>query len=425
MTGDPALRPRRIAEAVGLAGYNFLAMVRRGFFYTFLIVYLRERLGQPVTFIALIGATNATMSTLGQLFLWGRLSDRTDRRAALMVRGEFIAGLGYLATFGVFRLTLGHVAPTMTTVLVIACLGAVEIFWSMTDVGSRAAIAQVTNRGNRGRFLGLIDLIGLVGMGGGLWLAGRLYRNGLGFENGALWFLAAGFILAGVPLIRVTLAHLDEVRGPDVPVPELGRLDPAFARYMTTLAVAVLGVWSFLGIHSFFVRLPDVAAADDSDLALIRTAFWMTGGLLAPLAGRLIDRVGSRRAYAGSLLACSLIPASFLLTRTVAFAAVSLAVFGAFFTALRASSYAYAAELAPEATRGRHFAVFNAVMSLGWGMAAVLVGGPVADAMTATGAGPRASYSASFLAGGALGLVGLALFLLRGRRTTIAGARRR
>lgn len=414
-TTAPGLRPRRTAEATGLAGYNFLAMVRRGFFYTFLLVYLRERLGQPVTFIALIGATNATASILGQNLLWGRLSDRMDRRAGLMVRGEAIAGFGYLVTFAVYRLTLGRVAPGVTTLIVIGCLGTVEFFWSMTDVGFRAAIAQVTSRENRGRFLGLIDFTGLIGTGAGLALAGVLYDGGAGIENGPLWFLAAAFILAGVPLIRITLSHLDGVRDLATPPPAAGPLAPDFRRYMGALAIAVLGIWSFLQIHSFFVRLPDTAAADDAGLSLVRACFWAAGGLLAPLAGRWIDRVGSRRAYVWSLLACSLLPAAFLPTASVAYAAASLAVFGAAFTALRASSYAYAAELAPDESRGRHFAVYNAVMSLGWGIAAVVVGGPVADLVIAAGGSARAGYSASFLAGGALGLAGLAGFLVVAR----------
>ena len=46
------MRRRPLAEYTGLAGYNFLAMVRRGFFYTFLLVYLREELGLPVSLIA-------------------------------------------------------------------------------------------------------------------------------------------------------------------------------------------------------------------------------------------------------------------------------------------------------------------------------------------------------------------------------------
>ena len=50
------MQRRPLAEFTGLGGYHFLAMVRRGFFYTFLVVYLREVLGLPVTYVALIGA---------------------------------------------------------------------------------------------------------------------------------------------------------------------------------------------------------------------------------------------------------------------------------------------------------------------------------------------------------------------------------
>jgi MFS family permease len=399
----------RIGEATGLAGYNFLAMVRRGFFYTFLMVYLREVLGQPVTLISLIGATNAVMSTLGQTLVWGKLSDRTDRRAGLMILGEVIGGVGYLLTFAVFRGTLGAVSPGVTTLLLIACLGATEFFWSMTDVGYRSAIAQVTTAGNRGRFLGVIDFTGLIGLGLGLLLAGELYDGGRGFENGHLWFLAAGFILAGVPLIRATLSHLDGVRGPGAEEEATAPLSPAFLRFMLVLGVAVLGLWCFQQNHTFFIRQADTAAVTDRELSLVRTAFWVVAGLVAPLSGWWIDRTGARRAYLISLLAGSLVPVTFLLTRSAVYAAVSLAAYGAVLTAVRNSSYAWAAELTPERGRGRHFALYNAVMSAGWGLAALLIGGPVADLLIARGRTETEGFGASFVVGAALGLLGFGL----------------
>jgi MFS family permease len=391
-------------------------MVRRGFFYTFLLVYLREVMDQPVTLVSMIGATNAATSTLGQILVWGRLSDRTDRRAGLMILGEALAGVGYLATFGVFRLTLGEVAPVTTTVLLIVCLGTIEFFWSMTDVGYRTAIAQVTTTKDRGRFLGLIDFTGLIGLGFGLMLAGELYDQGRGFVNGHLWFLAAGFILLGVPLIRITLNHLDGVSMNGGEVEQGGRLSPPFKRYMIALVVAVLGLWCFQQNHTFFVRQADTANAGDRELAMIRTAFWVAAGLVAPITGRWIDRFGARPSYLVAILVGSLVPLSFLLTESVLFAAVTLALFGAVLTAVRNASYAVAAELTPTASRGRHFAVYNAVMSMGWGMAALVIGGPVADLYIRSGATETAGYGATFVVGSGLGLIGLVMALVLTRR---------
>jgi MFS family permease len=406
----------RWAEFTGLSGYNFLAMVRRGFFYTFLMLYLRERLELPVTAVALIGAVNAISSTLGQLLVWGRYSDRKNLRARLMVLGEFIAGLGYLLTFALYRVTLDHVSPTTTLTLILVCLGTIEFFWSMTDVGFRAAIAQVTQTGNRGRFLGLIELVGLLGVGAGLLLAGELYDNGDGFENGHLWFLASGFILAGVPLIKMTLSHLDRVTVGNGDDGLGGRLTSDYRRYMAALAVAVVGLWCFQQNHSYFVRLADTAAADDRELSFIRTAFWVTGGLTALLAGVVLDRIGARRSYLWSLFLCALVPLSFLFTESVLFAVVSLSLFGIFLVSFRTASYALAADLAPPESRGRYFAVYNAVMSMGWGLAALLLGGPVADLLMARGQSDRDAYAATFIIGAALGGVGLILFLLFVRR---------
>ena len=93
------------------------------------------------------------------------------------------------------------------------------------------------------------------------------------------------------------------------------------------------------------------------------------------------------------------------------YAALTLAVYGAAFTAFRTSSYTLTAEMTPEAARGRHFALYNAVMSLGWGVAAVLVGGPTSDIVEWITGSARIGYSASFIVGGGVALVGLVLFL--------------
>jgi MFS family permease len=415
-------RRRPLAEHLGLSGFNFLTMVRRGFFYTFLMVYLRERLEQPATYVALVGTTLAATGTAGQLLVWGRWLDRTGRTAALMVRGELWGGVGYLAVFGVYRLTLDAVSPAMTTLVLIACLGALELVWSATDVGYRAAVAQVAPAGRRGRFLGVLDLVGLTGMGAGLLLAGLLYRGGDGFEDGSLWLLAAGFILAGVPLLRATLGHLDRVGGPERPVaPRPGPLAPGYRRYMFVLGVAVVGLWSFHHNHTYFIRLPSAAGASDHELSLVRTAFWVVSGVSAPVAGTLIDRIGSRRAYVWALGLGALVPLTFLPTTSVAYAAATLGLYGAFLGALRSASYTLAIELAPEEGRGRHFALYNAVMATGWGAASLLVGGPVADLVVAAGDSVHAGYTWSFVAGSALGLAGLGLFFWLAPRSAPPG----
>jgi MFS family permease len=192
---------------------------------------------------------------------------------------------------------------------------------------------------------------------------------------------------------------------------------------MIVLAVAVVGSHSFQAIHTFFIRLPETAGASDAQTSTIRTVFWVVAGLAAPAVGWLMDRHGSRRTYAASLLGCAVLPLLFLPTGSVLWAATTLGLFGVFLTGIRTSSFGLAAELAPVASRGRHFAVYNGVGALGWGVAGLLVGGPVADLLLGRGWSERDAYGATFVVGSALTGIGLVLFvaLVRAGKTSVEG----
>lgn len=402
MSAPPPERPLWRRELLGLGGYNLLAFLRRGLFYTFLAVYLRERLGMPVTAIAAIGACNAAASMSGQLLLWGPRADRGLGSAALMARGELAGGFGYLITGAVFLALRGQVSPAALTATVIGCLAMVELVWSMTDVGFRKALAEVTHEGNRATVTGVIDLVGLAGTAIGLAVAGLLYRGGLGYEDGTLWRVPALLILCGVPLIRWALGHIDREAAPPPPETASAPIPAAFYRMMGVHALAVLGAFCFHQNHTYFCRLPDVASATDGQTSLIRAAFFAVAGLAAPIVGARVDRIGARRGYRISLALLAIAPLLLIPTRSPTGAVLSMGVFGAVFATWRVAAFAYASELAPPMARGRCFALYNAVAALGWGAAGLLVGGPVADLVVYAGHPLRVAYASSFAVGAAL-----------------------
>ena len=101
--------------------------------------------------------------------------------------------------------------------------------------------------------------------------------------------------------MAVTLRHLDGVGlsggNGDAPI----RIDRGFLRYMVVLGVAVLGLWCFQQVHTFFIRLPDTAAASDEGLSHVRMVFWIVSGLAALPVGLVMDKLGAHRTYAWSL----------------------------------------------------------------------------------------------------------------------------
>ncbi len=60
----------------GISSFQILAMFRRGLFYSFLSVYIREFLGLSVTETTLFATIPMAVSATLQALVWGRVSDR-------------------------------------------------------------------------------------------------------------------------------------------------------------------------------------------------------------------------------------------------------------------------------------------------------------------------------------------------------------
>ena len=55
----------------GLSSFQFMAMVRRGLFYTFLSLYLRVILGLSVTETTLLACLSMIANSVSQASIWG------------------------------------------------------------------------------------------------------------------------------------------------------------------------------------------------------------------------------------------------------------------------------------------------------------------------------------------------------------------
>ncbi|MFX1313944.1 MAG: MFS transporter, partial [Promethearchaeota archaeon] len=82
---------------IGLSSFQMLAMFRRGLFYTYLSIYLKEFLNMSVWETTLYATLPMIMSVIFQNFVWGPISDKFQRRRTLIISGEILAGLGTLS----------------------------------------------------------------------------------------------------------------------------------------------------------------------------------------------------------------------------------------------------------------------------------------------------------------------------------------
>ena len=128
-SSSPKLNTRRIFYS--LSSFQMLAMFRRGLFYTFLSIYMRYFLGLSVTMTTLYATIPMVLSSIFQTFVWGRLSDRLQKRRTLIILGEFIAGILLIITFWVHTL---FDDLTQAGIAIITGLSIIEIFWSMSNI---------------------------------------------------------------------------------------------------------------------------------------------------------------------------------------------------------------------------------------------------------------------------------------------------
>ncbi len=430
----------------GLSSFQALAMFRRGIFYTFLAVYLRANLGLSVTETTLFETIPMVLNVLFQTLVWGRLTDRLQKRRSLIVAGEILAGIGHLAMWFLHaRVPDGRQAGWV----IIAALGVIEIFWSMSNIGWSSYIADVYGPEERNAVQGRLAAIGGVGRILGAVIGGLLYDGlramypGWGFRSGAIFFVAAGVMfLSVIPLFFMPEGGVGtgvKARGgaascpdacPDAcPEPGRGQTGSAaaasgpgtikvFAIFLVAMLFINSGVNSVGAFRGQFMDLAEGFAAPPSVIALasnVESVAVIAFGLLAGLLGKSLGvaRLLAAGSVAGllSLLLHAAAPA-------VSWVLAAAAFKGAGDASIAASSYAYAASLIPPEKRGRWFAAYNATFFLSWGVSATFVTGPLIDGLMRAGTGAVAAYRAGFVSAALLVVLGLGLLvlLLKARR---------
>jgi len=174
-------------------------MFRRGLFYTFLSIYLKEFLSLSVWETTLYATLPMIMSVIFQNFVWGPMTDKIQRRRTFIILGELLAGIGTLTIWAI------HFAVDnlyLAGYIIIIGLSCVEMFWSMSNIGWSALISDVYPSEKRGKVMGQLTSLGGLGRIFGIFIGGILYDSGFGFRNGPLFFVASAVMfVSSIPML--------------------------------------------------------------------------------------------------------------------------------------------------------------------------------------------------------------------------------
>ena len=396
---------------LGISSFQILVMFRRGLFYTFLSIYLREYLGLSITETTLFATIPMAISASAQALLWGRISDRFQLRRTLIILGEVLGAAG---TVGVW---FAHIQPESRRVAgyaIIVGLGVTELFWSMSNLGWAALVSDLYQSGKRAVVQGHLASIGAMGRIIGVWIGGVLYDGlgafyrGWGFREGTLFFVSAGaMLISTVPIFFLPEGGIGSRENPngggDDTGPETSRL---FWIFLVGIVLVNLGKNSMSVLYGPFLSLPSGFALSSRQVGHIvnvrSIAMILTGFCIAALARRFGNAksllLGVAAAVAGTLI--------FGFAGGIPVLILGNALLGCSDVVVVAAAYALVSVLIPPVRRGRLFGFYNAATFISWGLAGTLVAGPLMDSLMALGAAERLAYKIGFAAASLVALAG-------------------
>ncbi|MFX1568198.1 MAG: MFS transporter [Promethearchaeota archaeon] len=397
----------------GLSSFQMLAMFRRGLFYTYLSIYMREFLNLSVTMTTLYASIPMFMSVSFQNFIWGPISDKFQRRRTLIICGEILAGIGTLTVWGVHYIFTDFFIAGW---VIIIGLSIIEMFWSMSNIGWSALISDLYPSEKRSKIIGQLTSIGGLGRMFGIFIGGFLYESGFGFRNGPLFFVASlVMFISSIPMLFTPEGGVySEVHYRDSSS-EINRNNEKniliFIVFIIALIFINFGRNSIAVPYSQYLSLDSGFNVDSVTLSFIANTRSVATLIIGFTAGFLSKKFG----YAQTLiLGTSIATIALVITGTVSilgFMFVGGFLFGTAEVIVSASSYAIASMLIPAKMRAKLFAVYNTTFFLSWGTAGTFIAGPLIDFLIKKGTSEVVAYQIAFLTGALLCLIGLLIFI--------------
>ncbi|UCD97167.1 MAG: MFS transporter [Candidatus Bathyarchaeota archaeon] len=401
---------------LNISSFQILAMFRRGLFYTYVSIYLKNFLGLSVTETTFFATFPMIMNVLFQTFIWGTVSDRFQLRRTLIVVGELSAALSTLVVW--FLHTLPE-SNQVTGYVIIVGLSIVEIFWSMSNVGWSALLSDLYPPRERAGIQGRLSSIGAVGRIIGIWVGGLAYDGlgqfyeGWGFDQGLLFFIASAVMIGStVPMFFAPEGGI--VKSP-VPRRDKRREKHDLSRLFLVFLIAMIfinfGRNSVAVVQSQYLSLDEGFNVSSSLLSYITN----TASVAILMVGLFVRRMSERFNDKTLLLAGSALAIASLLGVALAndLGTIFLSSFmrGASDVIVLATSYSFVSKLIPRGSRGRQFALFNATLFLSWGLPGTLIVGPLIDGLIGSGVSQVFSYRMGFIAATILVSIGVLILM--------------
>ncbi len=399
---------------LGLSSFQLLAMFRRGMFYTYLSIYMRDFLLLSVTETTLYATLPMLMSVIFQNFVWGPLSDKFQKRRTFIILGEILAGVGTLIVWFVHSIVSNLLIAGYIIIVGLMC---VEAFWSMSNISWSALISDIYPSKDRSKIMGQLTSVGGFGRIIGISLGGLLYNNGFGFRDGPLFIVAAlVMFMSSIPMIFTPEGGIKDIGKVEIENNENTSQNfnykTIFIVFIISLMFINFGRNSIATIYSQYLILDYPGFAVDSILlsyiANTRSVAVLTIGFLA---GTLSKKFGHARTL---ILGVGL--AIFALVTTGLTDNLILIFVGSFFMGtaeviIFAASYVIASNLIPSKRRAKLFGVYNTTFFLSWGLAGTFISGPLIDFLLNSGFEDVMSYQAAFIVGALITGIGLVILV--------------
>jgi len=378
-----------------------LSTVGTSMIWPFLVIYVSEKLQQPLTTVTSLLTINSAVS-LGAAFIAGPLTDRLGRKGVLVVS---------LISNGLVYLFLGQAATFAQFAILMAFWG---LFTPLYRVGGDAMLADLVPPERRADAFAMLRMSHNLGIAVGPAVGGFIAASSYGVA-----FVCAACGLAGYGLLLAFFAHETLPESDGVPLSQKPRHALRLEGYdivlhdrrfmistagLTLAQMCIIPIWVLLSVYAKrHFSVPEsqfglIAATNAVMVILFQFAVTQKTKTHPPL---LVMAAGAA-IYALATFGVSLASGfwGFWLCMVVMSTGELILV---------PTSSTYAANLAPRDMRGRYMSIYG----LSWGIASGIaspMGGFLSDTL-----GPRAIWY-----GGALmGALGAAVFL------SLEGATRR